>query len=120
MMHLDASILRDRDRALATEWLLADGAGGYASSTVLMAATRRYHGLWVPALNPPVDRRVVLAHIEERLTTDSGQTFLSTRPFNCPVCGWKSDRWLMSDRPQSEPHLICPNEHLPRYLRVLH
>jgi hypothetical protein len=49
-----------------------------------------------------------------------GQTFLSTRPFNCPVCGWKSDKWLMSSKPHSEPHLICPNDHLPRYLRVLH
>ncbi len=49
-----------------------------------------------------------------------GQAFLSTRQFNCPVCGWKSDRWPMSARPHSEPHLICPNDHLPRYLRVLH
>jgi predicted glycogen debranching enzyme len=66
-MHLDAHTLRDRDRSLATEWLLADGAGGYASSTVLFCGTRRYHGLWVPALKPPVDRRVILSHLEERL-----------------------------------------------------
>ena len=49
-----------------------------------------------------------------------GQAFLSTRQFNCPVCGWKSDRWVMSGRPHTEPHLICPNDHMPRYLRVLH
>jgi predicted glycogen debranching enzyme len=66
-MHLDAHTLCDRDRSLATEWLLADGAGGYASSTVLLCGTRRYHGLWVPALKPPVDRRVILSHVEERL-----------------------------------------------------
>jgi predicted glycogen debranching enzyme len=73
-MHFDAHTLRDRDRSLAAEWLLADGAGGYASSTVLLCGTRRYHGLWVPAIKPPVDRRVVLSHIEERLIPPGGDS----------------------------------------------
>ena len=77
-MHRDASALRDTDRALADEWLLTDGTGGYASSTVLLCGTRRYHGLWVPALKPPVDRRVVLAHLEERLVAGSREVYLST------------------------------------------
>jgi len=80
-VHLDASYLKDRDRALATEWLLADGAGGYASSTVLLCGTRRYHGLWVPALQPPVGRRVVLSHIDERLTAGGCETYLSTTEY---------------------------------------
>ena len=84
-MHLDVHTLRDRDRSLATEWLLADGAGGYASSTVLWCGTRRYHGLWVPAMKPPVDRRVVLSHIEERLIPPGGDplkpAYLSTTEY---------------------------------------
>jgi predicted glycogen debranching enzyme len=84
-MHLDAHALRDRERSLAAEWLLADGAGGYASSTVLLCGTRRYHGLWVPALKPPVDRRVVFSHIEERLTPPGGDplqpVFISTTEY---------------------------------------
>jgi len=84
-MHLDAVTLRDRDRSLAAEWLLADGAGGYASSTVLLCGTRRYHGLWVPALNPPVDRRVILSHLEERLVPPGGDptlpAYLSTTEY---------------------------------------
>jgi len=80
-MHLDAHTLCDRPRALGLEWLLADGAGGYASSTVLLCGTRRYHGLWVPALKPPVDRHVVLSHFDERLTTDAGEFFLSTTEY---------------------------------------
>ena len=43
-----------------------------------------------------------------------GQSFLSTRPFSCPRCGWKSDRWFMNGEPHPEPHLVCPNEHYPR------
>jgi len=80
-MHRHADDLRDRDRALATEWLLADGAGGYASSTVLLCPTRRYHGLWVPALRPPVGRHVVLSHIDERLVTGEGEAWLSTTEY---------------------------------------
>jgi predicted glycogen debranching enzyme len=81
MVHLDGETLHDRDRALSMEWLLTDGAGGYASSTVLGCGTRRYHGLWVPAIRPPVDRRVILAHLEERLLTDAGETYLSSAEY---------------------------------------
>jgi glycogen debranching enzyme len=76
-----ADDLRDSGRALATEWLLADGAGGYASSTVLFCPTRRYHGLWVPALRPPLGRHVILSHVDERLVTPSGEAWLSTTEY---------------------------------------
>ena len=75
-LHLDAAHLCDREQALTLEWLLADGAGGYASSTVLLCPTRRYHGLWVPALRPPLGRHVALSHIDERLITADGETWL--------------------------------------------
>jgi len=80
-MHRHADDLRDLDRSLATEWLLADGAGGYASSTVLLCPTRRYHGLWAPALEPPLARHVVLSHIDERLVTRDGEAWLSTTEY---------------------------------------
>jgi len=80
-MHRHADDLRNLDRSLATEWLLADGAGGYASSTVLLCPTRRYHGLWVPALAPPLGRHVVLSHVDERLVTGDGEAWLSTTEY---------------------------------------
>ncbi|MFO8011725.1 MAG: amylo-alpha-1,6-glucosidase [Phycisphaerae bacterium] len=80
-MHRRADDLRDSGRALATEWLLADGAGGYASSTVLFCPTRRYHGLWVPAVRPPLGRHVVLSHVDERLVTADGEAWLSTTEY---------------------------------------
>jgi len=80
-MHRHADDLRDLDRALATEWLLADGAGGYASSTVLFCPARRYHGLWVPALDPPLGRHVILSHIDERLAVGDGEAWLSTTEY---------------------------------------
>ncbi|MGB6986090.1 MAG: amylo-alpha-1,6-glucosidase [Candidatus Aquilonibacter sp.] len=42
------------------EWLCANGLGSYASGTLTDTLTRRYHGLFVAALDPPLGRRVLL------------------------------------------------------------
>lgn len=49
------------------EWLLTNGLGGYSSSSVPGINTRKYHGLLVAALNPPGDRTVCLAKLDEDL-----------------------------------------------------
>lgn len=49
------------------EWLVANGLGGYASSTAVGANTRAYHGLLVAALEPPVDRRLLLSSLDEEI-----------------------------------------------------
>ena len=51
--------------ALGKEWLITNGLGGYASSTVLGVNTRKYHGLLVAALNPPGERTVCLSKLDE-------------------------------------------------------
>jgi predicted glycogen debranching enzyme len=60
-------ILSDVDAALSREWLVTNGLGGYASSTVLGINTRKYHGLLVAAFNPPVNRWVLLTKLDEKL-----------------------------------------------------
>ncbi len=47
------------------EWLLTNGLGGFASSTIIGENTRRYHGLLFAALQPPVDRRLLVAKLDE-------------------------------------------------------
>jgi predicted glycogen debranching enzyme len=49
------------------EWLVVNGLGGYASSTVAGVVTRRYHGLLVAALPAPLGRVVMLNHLLERV-----------------------------------------------------
>ena len=61
----DAETLHDLDAALRREWLVANGIGGYASASLAGANTRRYHGLLVAALNPPLGRAVLLSKVEE-------------------------------------------------------
>jgi predicted glycogen debranching enzyme len=63
------------------EWLVTNGLGGWASGTVGGANTRRYHGLFVPALQPPLGRTVLVAKLNERASL-GGQMFpLSTNEY---------------------------------------
>jgi predicted glycogen debranching enzyme len=72
-LHLDPKSFRDLDSALRREWLVTNGLGGYASGTVAGVNTRRYHGLLVASLNPPVQRMVLLAALEEWLIAPGGE-----------------------------------------------
>ncbi|MBY0358606.1 MAG: amylo-alpha-1,6-glucosidase [Candidatus Obscuribacterales bacterium] len=56
-----SKILPDDER----EWLITNGQGSYASSSISGANTRRYHGLFVPALQPPTSRTVLFSRIDE-------------------------------------------------------
>ena len=47
------------DAAEAREWIVTNGIGGFASGTVAGCETRRYHGLLIAALQPPVGRNAV-------------------------------------------------------------
>ncbi len=50
---------------IAQEWLITNGLGSYASSTVPGINTRKYHGLLVAALSPPGDRTLCLSKLDE-------------------------------------------------------
>jgi predicted glycogen debranching enzyme len=52
------------------EWLLTNGLGGFAASTVVGMNARRYHGLLIAAMNPPVGRVLAVNRIGEMLTLD--------------------------------------------------
>ncbi|MFL5398803.1 MAG: glycogen debranching enzyme N-terminal domain-containing protein, partial [Myxococcales bacterium] len=60
----------DYERASRLEWLETNGIGGFAMGTVAGANTRRYHGLLVASLSPPVERHVLLSRIEEVVESD--------------------------------------------------
>jgi len=51
--------------AESREWLVTNGIGGFASATIGGGATRRYHGLLVAALQPPVGRTQLVAFLDE-------------------------------------------------------
>lgn len=59
--------------AQSREWLVTNGIGGYASGTVAGVLTRRYHGLLVAALNPPLGRTLLFTKLDE--TAQYGDRF---------------------------------------------
>src|SRR5258706_13717408 len=74
MVVFGREITGDFAAASRREWLVTNGLGGWASGTVSGANTRRYHGLFVPALQPPLGRTVLVAKLNERLSL-AGQSF---------------------------------------------
>lgn len=61
--------------------MIANGIGGYASSTILGMNTRRYHGLLVAAARPPAGRIVALSKLEEVVAVPGGRFELSTNRY---------------------------------------
>ncbi len=56
------------------EWIVTNGIGGFASGTVSGELTRRYHGLLIAALQPPVARTLLVAKLEEEAEV-AGQVY---------------------------------------------
>jgi len=70
-INMRREMLSKIDEALGKEWIISNGLGGYASSTVLGLNTRKYHGLLVAAFHPPRDRRLCLAKLDEELIIEN-------------------------------------------------
>ena len=52
---------------------MTNGIGGFSSSTIIGSNTRRYHGLLVASLNPPVSRHLILSKVDESVIVN-GET----------------------------------------------
>ncbi len=81
MISFGREVCTNLETALQREWLETDGLGGFASSTIVGANTRRYHGLLVAASRPPVGRRVLLSRLEERVRLGADYVSLSVNLF---------------------------------------
>jgi predicted glycogen debranching enzyme len=81
----DSSTLTYFQKASRLEWLETNGIGGYASGTVSGAHTRRYHGLLVAAVNPPVGRTVVVSKLDETIVMGEERFELSSNQYSGAV-----------------------------------
>ncbi|NBC28155.1 MAG: glycogen debranching protein [Bacteroidetes bacterium] len=64
------------------EWIVTNGLGSYASSTVHGCNTRRYHGLLVASFNPPTDRKVLVSKLDETVHTGDEHFELGTNNYS--------------------------------------
>lgn len=66
------------EKALEKEWIITNGIGGFASSTIIGANTRKYHGLLVSPIIPPARRRLILSKLDESIEVDGKKYELFT------------------------------------------
>jgi predicted glycogen debranching enzyme len=85
-----------------TEWLEADGLGGFASGTTSGVRTRRYHALLLTAMTPPTGRIVLVNGFDAWVDTPGGAFALSTQRYApdvlypdgaAHVAGFSNDLW---------------------------
>lgn len=81
LVYFGREVCGDLPAALRREWIVTNGLGGYASGTLAGVNTRSYHGLLVAALNPPVDRTVLVCGTVEWATYDGRRYPLSTNEY---------------------------------------
>ena len=55
------------EEGLQKEWLITNGLGGFASSTIIGCNTRKYHGLLFAPITPPARRFLVLSKVDESI-----------------------------------------------------
>ena len=71
----------DPNRIFEREWLVTNGMGGFASGTVGDMNTRRYHGLLMAALAPPVGRTFLVAKADAEVRYAGATYQLSCNEF---------------------------------------
>jgi predicted glycogen debranching enzyme len=73
--------LKDYNTCRSLEWIETNGLGGYASGTVSGAHTRRYHGMLVAAMHPPVGRMVMVSKLDETIVVGDKRIELSANQY---------------------------------------
>jgi predicted glycogen debranching enzyme len=82
------------------EWLETDGRGGFASGTVSLVRTRRYHALLLAATSPPTGRLVLVNGFDAFVETEGGRFALSSQRYAPDVLtpdGEGRLEWFASD-----------------------
>ncbi len=92
-------ICSDLGAAERREWWIGNGNGAYAAGTVAQSLTRRYHGLLVAPVDPPLGRCLVLTKADAELVVADRRIPLFT------------NRWA-SGVVAPEGHLGLENFHL--------
>jgi len=105
------------------EWLITNGLGGYASGSLAGVNTRRYHGIFVPNLQNPKGRHVMISRLDEKIIMGNDEYQLGGTDFdgnlNDTATRWlktftadnNTARWLYEIGPlQLERTLMMPHQ----------
>jgi predicted glycogen debranching enzyme len=102
----DKSFLQNFDQASECEYLETNGLGGWSGSSIVGSHTRRYHGLFVAAINPPTDRMVLLSKLDETIVVDADRFELSSNVYVGDVIHPNGNQYLESFTKEFFPEWI--------------
>jgi len=108
-----------------TEWLEADGLGGFASGTTSGIRTRRYHAALLAATTPPTGRMVLVNGFDAWVEREGGPEFLTRQryvpdivapPQGAAIEGFRDEPWptwtyRLADGSRVEHELFVPRGH---------
>lgn len=66
------------ENGIQKEWIITNGIGGFASSTIIGANTRKYHGLLIAPLHHQQERYLILSKVDESIEIGGKQYNLYT------------------------------------------
>jgi predicted glycogen debranching enzyme len=78
---LTREVLTDFAASSRREWLVTNGIGGFASGTVIGMSSRRYHGMLIASLHPPIDRVVLVSKLDVVAFIDGQRYDLATNEY---------------------------------------
>ncbi len=84
-IRLTGSILRNENEFSRREWLITNGVGGFAGSSLVGANTRGYHGLLIAALKPPLQRLLLVGKLDEEVLISGREYLLATNIYENSV-----------------------------------
>lgn len=68
--------------AIRREWVIGNGTGTYAGSSLIGANTRKHHGLLIASMHAPTERKVILSRIREEISFPGKEICLSSAQKN--------------------------------------
>jgi predicted glycogen debranching enzyme len=118
----DKTVLQNFSEAIQHEWLETNGLGGWGSSSIIQAHTRRYHGLLVAATNPPAERTVLLSKLDETIIVGDNRIELGCNLYNGDIIAPNGNKYLKSFTKELFPEWIYEAEgiQLKKTIAMLH
>ncbi len=80
-IRLGADSFSTYEEGIKNEWIVGNGLGGYASSTIIGAGTRTYHGLLVAAPENSPGRFLLLSSLDEEISINEEIYRLATHKY---------------------------------------
>ena len=118
MLTKSKAVLQNFKDATQYEWLETNGLGGWSSSSIIGAHTRRYHGLLAAAIVPPAERMVLLSKLDETIVSGDKRIELGVNLYPGNTIHPNGHHYLMSFTKELFPEWVYEAEGIQLKKRI--